>query len=165
MDQYEELVTGEFRRVLDARHRITLPSELYEKLCPGQEPEEADCVLAKERFGCLSLWSRFVWEQKIEQGIELIRQKIRAGRLEGKLNQTQRFGRLLSTRYCPVRLAARGRLLVPEGFRDFLGVEPNGECMVIGAAVCLEIWQVDAWQEYLKQRMPKFGALFEKLSG
>jgi MraZ protein len=37
--------------------------------------------------------------------------------------------------------------------------------MVVGAAVCLEIWQPAAWVEYLDRRMPTFRKLFDKLSG
>ena len=42
------------------------------------------------------------------------------------------LGRLLSTRHRTVQLAGRGRLLIPEGFREFLGVEPNGEALFWG---------------------------------
>ena len=63
-----------------------------------------------------------------------------------------------------MQLAGRGRLLIPEGFREFLGVEPDGEVMVVGAAVCIEIWNPPEWLEYLKVRMPKFRRLFDRLS-
>jgi MraZ protein len=55
-------------------------------------------------------------------------------------------------------------LLIPEGFREFLGVEPGGEILVVGAAVCIEIWQPAAWLAYLKGRMPRFRRLFDRLS-
>ena len=164
MAEPNDFITGEYRRVVDDRYRLMLPAELAENLCPGPE-EDSEVILAKERFGCLSVWAAAHWEQKIEQGIELVKQKIRAGRLEGKLSQTQLYGRLLSARYRRVRLTQRGRLLIPEGFREFLAVEPNCDVLVVGAAVCVEIWNPDAWREYLKGRMPRFGALFEKLSG
>jgi MraZ protein len=62
-------------------------------------------------------------------------------------------------------LAGRGRLLIPEGFREFLAVESGGEVVVVGAAVCIEIWSPPAWLKYLEERMPKFRRLFEQLSG
>jgi MraZ protein len=89
---------------------------------------------------------------------------MRSGRLQEKLAEVQLFGRLLSTRQRPVQLAGRGRLLIPEGFRDFLGVEANGELLVVGAAVCVELWQPAAWLKYLEDRMPKFRKLFDMLS-
>ncbi|MGB6041515.1 MAG: division/cell wall cluster transcriptional repressor MraZ, partial [Pirellulales bacterium] len=84
--------------------------------------------------------------------------------LEGRIHQVQLLGRLLSTRHREVTIAARNRLLVPEGFREFLGVEPGGDVLVIGAAVCIEVWQPDAWLTYLNRRIPRFRQLFDKLS-
>lgn len=155
-----KFILGEYQRTLDDRYRLSIPSELGNALAA----ESVDCILAKERPGCLSLWSAPVWQSKLQQGVELIEQKMKAGRLEGRIEEVQRLGRLLSTRHRPAQLAGRGRLLIPEGFREFLGVEPNGEVMVVGAAVCIEIWEPKAWVEYLRKRMPKFGRLFDQLS-
>jgi len=82
-----------------------------------------------------------------------------------RVDRVQMLGRLLSTRHREVQLAGRGRLLIPEGFREFLGVEPGGELFVVGAAVCVEIWQPDAWINYLREEMPSFRHLLEDLSG
>ena len=123
-----------------------------------------DCILAKERPGCLSLWAADVWQARLDEGVELIKRKIQAGKLEGRIGQVQLLGRLLSTRHKAVQLAGRGRLLIPEGFREFLGVEPGGEVLVVGAAVCIEIWQPAAWLKVPRQRMPKFRRLFDQLS-
>jgi MraZ protein len=71
---------------------------------------------------------------------------------------------LLSTRHKAVQIAGRGRLLIPEGFREFLQVEAGGDVVVVGAAVCVEIWQPAAWLSYLSRRMPRFRRLFGKLS-
>jgi MraZ protein len=77
----------------------------------------------------------------------------------------QRLGRLLSTRHKEVQLAGRGRLVLPEGFREFLGVEPGGEAMLVGAAVCVEIWQPEKWRIYVGEEMPAFRKLLDELSG
>ncbi len=160
MPESQAFILGEFQRTLDERYRLSIPSELGDLLTT----DSTDCILAKERPGCLSLWSAGVWQEKLDQGVELIRQKIRAGKLEGKLSQVQLLGRLLSTRHRPVQLAGRGRLLIPEGFREFLGVEAGGEVLVVGAAVCVEIWNPPAWIKYLERRIPKFRRLFDQLS-
>lgn len=160
MPGLQQFILGEFRRTLDDRYRLSVPSELGDLLAA----ESVDCILAKERPGCLSLWSAPIWQAKWNEGVALVEQKMRAGRLDGRIAEVQRLGRLLSTRHKPVQLAGRGRLLIPEGFREFLGVEPNGEVMVIGAAVCIELWEPNAWVRHLKARMPKFGRLFDRLS-
>lgn len=156
----QQFILGEFRRTLDERYRLTIPNEMGDPLTA----ESTDCFLAKERPGCLSLWSAATWQSRLDEGVALIQQKMRAGKLEGRIAEVQRLGRLLSTRHAPVPLAGRGRLLIPEGFRQFLGVEPGGEVMVVGAAVCIEIWRPDAWVAYLEKGIPKFRRLFDQLS-
>ena len=97
-------------------------------------------MLAKERPGCLSLWNAQAWQGRLDEGVELVKSKMRAGKLEGKLEDVQQLGRLLSTRHSSVQLAGRGRLSIPEGFREFLQVEQGGEVIVVGAGVCVEMW-------------------------
>jgi len=157
MSESGEFILGEFHRTLDDRWRLSIPGQLAESL-------SAECILAKERPGSISLWNAATWQSKLDEGVELVRQKMQSGRLEGRLGEVQLLGRLLSTRHRSVQLAARGRLLIPAGFREFLGVEPGGELLIVGAAVCVEIWNPPAWLEYLRRRMPKFRRLFDQLS-
>jgi MraZ protein len=161
MPDTKEFILGEFQRTFDERYRLAIPAELL----AAMGGEEAEYILAKERPGCLSLWNAANWQTKLAAGVDLVQAKIRAGKLEGKMGQVQLLGRLLSSRHRTVQLAARGRLLVPEGFREFLHAEPNSDVMIIGAAVCVEIWQPKAWMTYLEQRMPRFRRLLDRLSG
>lgn len=161
MAEDASLILGEFSRLLDERYRVSMPTELIGSLTA----EDAECVLAKERPGCLSLWNRASWDQELQAGMGIVTGKLQAGRLAGRMGEVQLLGRLLSTRHRDVRIAGRGRLLVPEGFREFLGVEPGSEVIVVGAAVCVELWRPAAWLSYLQRRIPKFRRLMEKLSG
>jgi len=155
-----EFILGEHTRTLDDRYRITVPSELSGKLAT----EGAELILAKERPGCLSLWNAESWQSKLEAEVKLIEGKLQAGKLENRLPHVQLLGRLLSTRHRKVALAGRGRLLVPEGFREFLRVEPGGNVLVVGAAICVEIWNPSYWLKYLDGRMPRFRRLMDRLS-
>jgi MraZ protein len=161
MTQVQDFVLGEAVRSLDDRIRVSIPSEMLEPLVAAGK----DGILAKERPGCLSLWDATNWQTKLEADIDLVRSKIRAGRLEGRIEEVQLLGRLLSTRHRQVQLAGRGRLLIPEGFREFLGVEAGGEVTVIGAALCVEIWNPQHWLKYLEEQMPEFRQLLSRLSG
>lgn len=156
----ENFILGEFRRTFDDRYRLALPAELIQPLTL----DGADCMLAKERPGCLSLWRPQTWRQRLEQGVNLVRAKLDAGRLTGRTEEIQLLGRLLSTRHREVKLMERGRLLIPEGFREFLGVEPGGEVMLVGAAICVEIWQPAAWMNCLADQMPGFLRTLDELS-
>ncbi len=157
---HDGLLLGETPRALDDRYRLSLPGEVADMLTD----ENNICLLAKERPGCLSLWPKAVWQQKINDGIELVRSKIKTGRLEGRIADVQALGRLLSTRHREVTLAGRGRLVLPEGFREFLGVTPGDNVMVVGAAVCIELWNPAVWADAIGQQMPEFRQLFDGLT-
>ena len=153
-------ITGEVKRALDERFRLSLPPEMAEAVTDDQ----GDTVIAKERYGCLSLWRAEDWQERLDSGVDLIRQKIQSGRMEQRWNDVQRLGRLLSTRNRTVKLANRSRVLIPEGFREFLDVQPGQDVMIVGAVICVEIWNCQAWLETLRQEMPAFGDLFKELS-
>jgi MraZ protein len=161
MPQTQEFILGEFPRSLDERHRLSIPTELVNSLAG----EGIDCILTKERPGCLSLWSAAAWQARLDQGVELVKSKMRAGKLDGKLEEVQLLGRLLSTRHKTVQLAGRGRLSIPDGFREFLQVEQGGDVIVVGAGVCVEIWNPRAWLAHLESHMSEFRQLLDKLSG
>jgi MraZ protein len=154
------LILGEFRRTLDDRFRLSIPPELIDPLAAAGQ----DCILAKERPGCLSLWNAAEWQAKLDSGVRLVESKMQAGRLGERVEEVQMLGRLLSTRHKMVQIAGKGRLSIPEGFREFLGVEAGGDVLVVGAALCVELWQPEAWLKYLEERMPEFRRLFDNLS-
>ncbi|MCA9116717.1 MAG: division/cell wall cluster transcriptional repressor MraZ [Planctomycetaceae bacterium] len=159
--QPENFLTGEWKRTIDDRHRITLPVEVASAVTD----ESGETIVTKERYGCLSLWRAADWQERQNQGVALIQQKIQSGRMEQRWSEVQRLGRLLSTRNRTVKLANRSRLLVPEGFREFLDVPSGGEVILVGAVICLEIWNPTAWIETLRDDMPDFRSMFETLSG
>ena len=80
------------------------------------------------------------------------------------MGQLQDLGRLLSTRHKLVTLGDRGRLVVPEGFREFLAVEPGTDLLVVGAAVCVELWQPAAWTAFVTSEMPEFRRRIDDLT-
>jgi len=65
MPDLAPLMLGEFRRKIDERHRVLIPSPLFDLLVA----ESADCILAKERPGCVSLWPARAWQEKLDQGV------------------------------------------------------------------------------------------------
>jgi len=155
-----DLLLGEFQRTLDDRYRLGLPAELLDPLTTaGQE-----LVLAKERSGCLSLWTAATWKPRLDAAVDVLRSKLVAGSLAQRIDQVQDLGRLLSTRQRTVTLAGRGRLVIPEGFREFLGVEPGGELLVVGAAVCVELWNPAAWGDFITAEMPAFRQRIDELT-
>jgi MraZ protein len=155
-----ELMIGEFVRTLDERYRLSLPPELVGPLSASG----SKLVLAKERAGCLSIWPAAIWKPRIDAAVDVVRSKLQAGLLTQRVGQLQDLGRLLSTRHKVVSLAARGRLVVPEGFREFLAVEPGADLLVVGAAVCVELWQPAAWNAFVTSEMPDFRRRIDELT-
>ena len=155
-----ELLIGEFPRTLDERFRLGLPSEFLGELTAAGE----DLVLAKERAGCLSLWNAAVWKPRLDASVEVLRSKLAAGSLNQRVDQVQDLGRLLSTRHRTITLAGRGRLVIPDGFREFLGVEAGGDVLVVGAAVCIELWNPSAWSDFITVEMPAFRRRIDDLT-
>lgn len=153
-------LTGEYRRTIDDRYRLMLPPEFADAV----SDDSGDVIAAKERAGCISLWKPADWQQRLDSGIALLRQKIDSGRMEQRWGDVQRLGRLLSTRHQTVRLANRSRLLVPDSCRGFLGVDAGKEVVVVGAVICVEVWNPDAWNSVLRDEMPDFGELFKQLT-
>ena len=159
-DEPNGSLVGEVRRTVDDRWRVNLPAEFVPSVVDASD----ETIVVKERFGCLSLWRASDWQSRFDAGLAVIEQKIRAERLAERWGEVQRLGRLVSTRARPVKIAGRGRLVVPEGFREFLGIEPGGDVMIVGALVCVEIWNPSLWVEQLKGDMPEVNDLFLSLS-
>ena len=154
------LLIGEFIRTVDRRYRLAIPPELCELLLATG----SRLVIAKERSGCLSLWPAAIWQPRIDGAIEIMGSKLQAGLFAQRVGQLQELGRLLSTRHKIVSLKARSRLVVPEGFREFLGVQPDTELVVVGAAVCVELWQPAAWNAFISSEMPEFRRRIDALT-
>ncbi len=161
-DVDNDVIIGEFRRVLDERHRLALPPEVVQFL----GSDTAHAVLAKERDGCLSLWKPDAWNRHFERFMKNLTLRVREDFFDSnRIPEVQRISRLISTRAKPIQLGQRGRILIPEGFREFLAVPPNTETMVIGAGVCVELWRPTAWLEYLKSDLETFNTSFREIAG
>ena len=83
----EQLLQGEFRRLMDDRYRLSIPSTLADPLTTAGP----DCIAVKVRPGAISLWSAGSWETRLEAGLQVVREKIQAGRLEGRIYYVMKF--------------------------------------------------------------------------
>lgn len=156
------LLCSETLCAIDERNRVSLPDELADVLLSA----EGDLWLVKERPGALSLWPAGAREEdELQQGLDLVQRKMQLGRFQDRTEDLMLLGRLLSTRRTTIKLDGRARVTLPKGFREFLNVEPGGQVCVVGAAVCVEIWNPCAWIEYVEQHIPNFRRLFDELAG
>ena len=72
MAKIEHLLQGEFRRLMDDRYRLSIPSTLADPLTAASP----DCIAVKERPGAISLWSTGSWETRLEAGLQVVREKM-----------------------------------------------------------------------------------------
>jgi MraZ protein len=137
-----------------------LPGEFKELF----KPKDEKCVIAKEQSGCISLWDAEQWKTEHDARVELVFERLKLGDLNRKKVDLQKFGRLLSTRHKEIQHDGKGRLVLPEGFREFLDVEPGKEVMVVGAISCIELWKPERWFEYVETNIAEYGTLMDTLS-
>ncbi|MDA0590023.1 MAG: division/cell wall cluster transcriptional repressor MraZ [Planctomycetota bacterium] len=159
MPSSQVFIQGEVRRAIDDRFRLSLPPEMAKAVTD----EDGNTIITKERYGCLSLWKAADWQDRLDRGVDVIRSKINAGSMEQRWSDVQRLGRLLATRSRTVQIANRSRLVIPEGFREFLDMPAGSDAMIVGAVICVEIWNPAAWLETLREDMPEFGSMFKEL--
>jgi len=100
--------------------------------------------------------------------------EFRGGILEGSVKYVKRGGKIKGQavlmfsfeklqhdgKTIPVKATVQSVLTHDET----LDVAPEGEVMLVGAAICVEIWNPNAWMELLRQEMPDFGTLLKELS-
>ncbi|MBN1864152.1 MAG: hypothetical protein JW808_04565 [Victivallales bacterium] len=59
----------------------------------------------------------------------------------------RRFGSLSSAE----KVSQQGRVTIPVGYRNMLGLNPGSEVVVVGAEIGVEIWNASRWDEELKR--------------
>ncbi len=123
------MFTGEYRHAVDGKGRIAVPARFRGQLSDG-------AVVARWLDSCLAIFPMTAWGELAT----------RVGSLpmtdpNARLLQRQLFSGALET-----ELDGQGRVLVPQGLREFAGLE--SEALVLGSRDHAEIWAPARWTEY-----------------
>ena len=123
------MFTGEYRHAVDGKGRIAVPARFRGQLADG-------AVVARWLDSCLAIFPMTAWSELAA----------RVGSLpmtdpNARLLQRQLFSGAMET-----ELDGQGRVLVPQGLREFAGLE--GEALVLGSRDHAEIWAPARWTEY-----------------
>jgi len=122
--------TGEYRHTIDAKGRLAVPARFRADLA-GQ------AYVCRWIDGCLAIFPRLEWEDLALQ----IRGLSRVG--DARAREFTRY--VFSTAY-PVDIDSQGRVLVPAGLRELVGLE--ADAVVVGMNDHVEVWPPERWSSY-----------------
>jgi MraZ protein len=142
------LLTGEFRNTLDEKGRISLPAKLRGEL-PGSE-----FVLTQGVDACLWLFAPDQWNALSKKLIESTSLFAARARL------VQR--RILAPAQ-EVEVDKLGRIAIPQSLREFAHLAKD--CVILGITRYIEIWDAEAYKQYLESNESEFLAAAEELGG
>ncbi|REC32138.1 cell division/cell wall cluster transcriptional repressor MraZ [Enterococcus pseudoavium] len=135
---------GEFQHNIDAKGRLIVPSKLREQL--GEK-----FVVTRGMDGCLFGYPLAEWEQ-----------------LETKLNEmplskkdARAFVRFFYSAATECEIDKQGRINIPQSLRSHASLEK--ECVVIGLASRIEIWDQGRWNEFTNETEASFDDIAETM--
>lgn len=117
---------GEHKHTIDAKGRLTVPSDFRELL--GEK-----FILTRGFEGCLSIYPMTEWEA--------FEKKLSALPLTNKKART--LTRFFVAGAAECELDKQGRILVPPTLREFAGLEKN--VMLAGQLGRIDIWDENKW--------------------
>lgn len=135
---------GEFQHNVDAKGRLIVPSKLREQL--GEK-----FVVTRGMDGCLFGYPLTEWSK-----------------LETKLNEmplskkdTRAFVRFFYSAATECEIDKQGRINIPSTLRNHASLEK--ECVVIGVANRIEIWDCARWNAFTEETEASFDDIAETM--
>ncbi|KUG60955.1 MULTISPECIES: division/cell wall cluster transcriptional repressor MraZ [Kocuria] len=135
---------GTYSPRLDEKGRLILPAKYREELAEG-------LVLTRGQERCLYVFSVREFERVHEQ--------LRAAPLSSK--QARDYIRVFLSGASDEVPDKQGRVTIPPPLRDYAGLDR--ELAVIGAGTRAEIWDAQAWNEYLNEKEAVFSETEEEV--
>ncbi len=140
---------GQYTYTLDSKGRITLPSRFRDDL-----PDSVVVTRGLDR--CLTLYPLDVWDE--------IAQKVNALPITDPRGRALR--RVFFADAVNVELDRQGRILLPERLREYAGLDPSTDVIIVGLNRFLELWSLQRWEQenaHQMEVMDEDPALWENL--
>ena len=135
---------GEYHHNIDEKSRIVLPSkfryELNEKF-----------IITRGLEGCLFIYPIKQWNKITEKLNELPFTK----------KDARAFLRFFLSGACECTFDKQGRIMVPQSLVSYASLKK--ECVIIGVNDRLEIWSLDKFNEFLKEKQENISDIAESL--
>jgi MraZ protein len=129
---------------LDEKGRLFLPAKFRDELAEG-------LVVTKGQERCLYVFPAAEFGRIAEQ--------LRAAPMTHK--GARAYSRVFFASASDEVPDKQGRVTIPPSLREYAGL--SRDCVVIGASTRVEIWDRQAWDEYLAESEPGFADLEEEV--
>ncbi len=130
------MLNGEYHNTADDKSRVLIPSKMRSDIVGNV------LVVTRGIDNCLWVFPPEEWK-KFSQ------------RITAKSSMLNRGTRALQRRIiAPAQeceIDRSGRIQIPAALRQAIGIEPKKEVCVLGLSQYIEIWDVDAYNDYLDQ--------------
>lgn len=138
------LLTGSFRRALDEKLRLPIPRPLRDTLPTGTR-----LYLTPGLDGCLAVYP--------EAAFAALAERLSAGSPAAR--EVRDYSRLFYSQAACVVPDRLWRFRVPPELAKWAGLK--GEIMIVGVRDHLEVWTLDAWQQFVDRCEPQYDQLAE----
>jgi MraZ protein len=135
---------GTYSPRLDEKGRLFLPAKFRDELAAG-------LVITKGQERCLYVFA--------EAEFGRLTERLREAPLTAK--GARDYSRVFFASAHDEVPDKQGRVTVPAPLREYAGL--NRDCVVIGANTRVEIWDADAWRDYLAASEDQFSSLSEEV--
>lgn len=134
---------GEYNHTIDEKGRITIPSKIREQL--GEE-----FIITRGMDKCLFIYPKKEWEKVIDKYKELPNTK-----------DARNFMRFFLSGATLSEFDKQGRINIANPLISYAALKK--ECVIIGVNERLEIWDKEAWNNFLEQNEESFSDIADKL--
>lgn len=142
---------GDFEVSMDAKCRISLPAGLRKQLPEGEE--EYFVVNRSFELNCINLYTKGEWAKIVDKltSLNAFNPKI------------EKMKRLLLSGSAKLELDSAGRLLIPKGLVELVGLKKD---VVIQAQINkIEIWDKDNYEAYIQAHSQDLAELANEIFG
>ena len=138
---------GQFQHRLNSTNQVTVPARFREVV--AEEERKKRFNLVRSNPDCLYLYP----QAEIEKVVGRMRDSSSAVDPE--------FRRMLTSRIRPVDMDAQGRIVIPAELKKAAGIETD--VVFLGNAERIEIWALDRWTAFEKEREPGYEKKLEEV--
>ena len=144
-------MTGEYRNTIDEKGRLMIPPKLREQL-----GSYTDLYLTKSTDGSLWLYTK--------EDFNALNREVNYGPLAVFNKKARLIDMMVISPAREVELDKTGRLSIPQILREFAGLEPKSECVILGSMSKVEIISARKYDEMMIQYKDMLSDLGDELS-